>query len=105
MSFAKVAQNLSKATYGRLRESLQLGKWPDGRSLSREQQEICMAAVITYEAANNVPESERIGYLNRDRPTLCGGSGGSHFNDGNAADGQGSDDSGSWSVLRSPDAG
>lgn len=71
MSFEQVAQNLTEDVYYALRQSLQLGKWPDGRPLSSEQKEICMDAIITYELTNNVPEPDRVGYLDRDRPTPC----------------------------------
>lgn len=71
MTFEKVAQNLTEEVYHRLRESLQLGKWPDGKMLSDEQKKICMEAIITYEVANDVPEYKRVGYINRDRPKPC----------------------------------
>jgi len=71
MTFDKVAQNLTREVYSSLRKSLELGKWPDGRVMSREQKEICMEAIITYEIKNNVAEEERVGYLNRDKATPC----------------------------------
>lgn len=71
MTFDKVAQNLTREVYSSLRKSLELGKWPDGRVMSREQKEICMEAIITYEIKNNVPEEERVGYLNREKATSC----------------------------------
>jgi uncharacterized protein len=73
MSFEKVAQNLTQDVYESLKESLQLGKWPDGKLLTLAQKEICMEAIITYELGNGIPESERIGYLNRARATPCAG--------------------------------
>ena len=73
MSFEQAARNLTENVYQNLKQSLQLGKWPDGKPLSREQKEICMDAIITYELANDIPEGERVGYLDRDRPTPCSG--------------------------------
>ena len=48
----------------RLRRAVELGKWPDGSSLSDEQKATCMEAVIAYEAAN-LPEQQRVGYIDR----------------------------------------
>lgn len=71
MTFEKVAQNLTADVCHRLRESLQLGKWPDGKILSEEQKKICMEAIITYEVANDIPEFNRVGYINRDGSKAC----------------------------------
>ncbi|WP_020406621.1 YeaC family protein [Hahella ganghwensis] len=71
MSFVEVAKNLTPEVYESLKRSLELGRWPDGRSLTTEQKQICMDAVIAYEAANNVPEEQRVGYIARDKPTPC----------------------------------
>ena len=71
MSFEHAAKNLTENAYQNLKQSLQLGKWPDGNPLSRKQKEICMDAIITYELANGIPEKERIGYLDRDRLKPC----------------------------------
>lgn len=44
------------------RLAIALGKWPDGRKLTREQVETCLQAVIAWEA-KNLPETERSGYI------------------------------------------
>ena len=62
MSYADVLQSLDEATYRKLREALELGKWPDGKPLSREQKEVCMQAVIAWETQHVSPH-ERSGYL------------------------------------------
>jgi uncharacterized protein YeaC (DUF1315 family) len=95
MSFETVAQNLTPEIYHRLKDSLQLGKWPDGKALSREQKEICMEAIISYEIANHIPEAERVGYLNRDRPTACASG-----TDDRAGNDKTGNDEQSWSVIR-----
>ena len=56
------SRNLSPDIYRSLKRSLELGKWPDGRLLTAEQRELCMQAIISYEAAN-LPEEQRTGYM------------------------------------------
>ena len=67
MQFADAARQLDPEVYRRLRQSLELGKWPDGRILTAEQKSIAMEAIIHYEQSNNVPETERVGYME----TVC----------------------------------
>ena len=71
MSFIEVAKNLTPDVYEALKKSLELGRWPDGRQLTREQKTICLDAIIAYENANNMPEEERVGYIAKDKPTPC----------------------------------
>lgn len=63
MTFERMVQQMSPAIYTSLRQAVELRKWPDGRLLSREQTELCLEAVIRYEVENNVPEEQRVGYL------------------------------------------
>ena len=39
-----------------------------------EQREICMQAVIYYEQAHNIPENQRVGFIDRSRSdgSTCG---------------------------------
>lgn len=60
--FAQFSQNLDPEIYQRLKRSLELGKWPDGKPLTQEQKELCMQAIISYEAVH-LEEHERAGYL------------------------------------------
>ncbi len=60
--FVQFSQNLSPEVYQNLKRALELGKWPDGKTLSPEQRETCMQAIISYEALH-VAEEERAGYL------------------------------------------
>ncbi len=60
--FVQFSQNLSPEIYQSLKQSLELGKWPDGKPLSPEQRETCMQAIISYEALH-VAEEDRAGYL------------------------------------------
>lgn len=65
MNFQEVAASLTPEVYQRLKEAVELGKWPNGDALSREQKALCLEALMTYEARNGVPENERIGYIER----------------------------------------
>lgn len=48
-----------------LKTAIELGKWPNGDRLTREQLDHCMQAVIAYDQF--LPENERIAYIDRDR--------------------------------------
>lgn len=64
--FIKMIDNINPETYASLRQSLELGKWPDGNLLTREQKELTMMAIIAWEQ-KNLPEHERTGYLGGDQ--------------------------------------
>lgn len=63
MTYEQLIASINPEIYRSLRQAVELGKWPDGRVLSVEQKEICMQAVIYYENQHNVPETERVGFL------------------------------------------
>lgn len=65
MTYEELIKRLDPTVYQNLKQSLQLGKWPDGRKLTDEQRTICMDAIIHYEEHHNVPQEERVGYLDR----------------------------------------
>lgn len=62
MTFDELIRNINPEIYQNLKRAIELGKWPDGKPLSQEQKELCMEAIIVYEA-NNLPEQERTGYM------------------------------------------
>lgn len=66
MDYSKLIENLTPEIYRRLRRALELGKWPDGKSLDDEQKALCMEAVIKWEALHVTPE-QRTGYIDRGR--------------------------------------
>ena len=65
MTYEELIKRLDPAVYQSLRRAVELGKWPDGRRLSDEQRSICMEAIIHYEKTHDLPESERVGYIER----------------------------------------
>ena len=50
--FYQRASQLTPDLYRRFKLALELGKWPDGRSVSQQQKAILLEAVILYEDKN-----------------------------------------------------
>ena len=65
MTYEELIERLDPNVYRSLRQSIELGKWPDGRKLTPEQREISLEAVSYYENLHNIPEEEPTGYLDR----------------------------------------
>ncbi|MFT7185159.1 MAG: hypothetical protein ACI84K_000532 [Pseudohongiellaceae bacterium] len=63
MNFEDVAEAISPDVYKQFKQALELGKWPDGRKLSAAQKEICLQAIMLYEAKHQVADTERVGYV------------------------------------------
>ncbi|GAB2784750.1 YeaC family protein [Halomonas shantousis] len=63
MTFDRMVSQMTPAIYESLKQAVQLRKWPDGRRLTPEQTELCLEAVIKYEAEHKVPEEQRVGYI------------------------------------------
>ena len=63
MTFEKMINQMTPAIYESLKQAVSLRKWPDGRRLTPEQTELCLEAVMRFEVENNVPEVNRVGYL------------------------------------------
>ncbi|MFT6551676.1 MAG: hypothetical protein ACJA1I_001720 [Zhongshania marina] len=64
MDFEQLVDNITPAIYEGLKRAVEIGKWPDGRVLTVEQREHCMAGVIAYDLKTNA-EHERVGYIDR----------------------------------------
>jgi len=62
MNVDQVMQLLSPDLIERFKTAVELGKWPDGRSLDSEQREICLQAIILFENKHLAPEM-RTGYV------------------------------------------
>lgn len=65
MTFEKMINQMTPAIYESLKQAVSLRKWPDGRRLTPEQTELCLEAVMRFEVENNVPEENRVGYLEK----------------------------------------
>lgn len=70
MNFKEMIDNMSPEVYVRLKQAVELGKWPNGTRLTDEQKELCLQAVITYDYSNK-PEEGRVGYIDREVHTGC----------------------------------
>lgn len=64
MDYRKLIESMTPEIYRSLRRSVELGKWPDGRPLSREQRRETMQAVIAW-GELHLPEAERVGYIDK----------------------------------------
>ena len=64
MQFQEVINTMTPEIYGNMKTAIEIGKWPDGRKLTSEQRELCLQAIIAYEA-KHIPETERTGYIDR----------------------------------------
>ena len=61
-SFEDLIATMTPEICDNMRRAVELGKWPDGRVLSKEQREMCMQDVLTWEA-KHLPEEQRTGYM------------------------------------------
>lgn len=63
-SYPEMIKQITPEIYQNLKQSVELGKWPNGKALTKEQKETCLQAIIAWEQAH-VPEQLRTGYLDR----------------------------------------
>lgn len=70
MEYRQLLQSLTPEIYRNLRRAVEIGKWPNGRRLSVEQRQICLQAIIVYDAQHH-PEEHRVGYLQRSYHQTC----------------------------------
>jgi len=47
-----------------LKTAVELGRWPNGERLSRQQVELCLQAIIAWDA-RHLPEQERVAWIDR----------------------------------------
>ncbi len=66
MDYLHVIDSLSPQQYARLQRAVELGKWPDGTVLTRQQRENALQAVIAW-GERHLVERERVGYV--EKPT------------------------------------
>ena len=64
MKFEDLVAAMDPKIHARMKQAIELGKWPDGRRLNAEELEACMQAVIAYDA-RHVAEEKRVGYIDR----------------------------------------
>ena len=64
MNIEQMLAILDENIVARLRTAVEIGKWPNGVVLTKEQRQTSMQAVIAWEA-QNLPEKERSGYIDK----------------------------------------
>ena len=64
MEYLKVLEHLNPTIYEQLKQSLEVGKWPDGELLTERQKEIVMQALIGW-GEIHLPAEQRIGYIDK----------------------------------------
>lgn len=74
MDFKELLESVNPDTYQSLKRAVELGKWPDGKKITREQRGLCLQAVISWETSH-LPENERSGYIPPKKHSHCGGEG------------------------------
>ena len=62
MDYSELIETMSPEIYQNLLQSVERGKWPDGRALTAEQRENAMQAIIAW-GEKYLPENERVGYV------------------------------------------
>lgn len=64
MNIEQVLAALTPEIVASFRTAIEIGKWPNGQPLTKEQLEICMQAVVAWEH-QHLPEDQRTGYIDR----------------------------------------
>ncbi len=53
MDFKKMVESMTPEIYENMKQSVETGKWPDGRKVEQEQLEIAIQAIMLYDAQHN----------------------------------------------------
>ena len=61
MDLKQLLNSITPEVYGSLKRAVEVGRWPDRRSLTHEQLSLCMQAIIAYE--ESMPKHQRTGYV------------------------------------------
>lgn len=70
MDYKQFIESLTPEVYKNLKLAVELGKWPNGKKLTREQMESCLQAVIAYDH-HHKPETMRVGYIHSEKEGFC----------------------------------
>lgn len=63
MNIEDLIASMTPMIYNNMKEALELGRWGDGRVVTPEQKENSLEALIRYEHLHNIPEEQRVGYV------------------------------------------
>lgn len=64
MDFQQMLAEITPDIHRNLLRAIETGRWADGRFLAPEQRELCLQAIIAYEA-RHLPEPDRVGFIDR----------------------------------------
>jgi uncharacterized protein YeaC (DUF1315 family) len=64
VDYQQLIEKMPEETYQNLKRAVELGKWPDGRALTREQRENTLQAVIAW-GQHHLQERQQVGYINK----------------------------------------
>jgi uncharacterized protein len=70
-TFEELLAGMTPEIHDSLKLAVELGKWPNGERLTLAQVELCLQAVIAWDI-KNLPETERVAYIDRTRLQLTG---------------------------------
>lgn len=63
MNLDELISSMTPEIYKNMKDALELGRWGDGRSMTPEQKEFSIEAMIRYEHLVGISETERVGYV------------------------------------------
>ena len=69
MNIKQLIDSITPDVYQRLKQAVEIGKWPDGSALTDEQKALSMQAVIAYEEA--FPDDQKTGFV-PSKAAACG---------------------------------
>ncbi|MEH6628659.1 MAG: DUF1315 family protein [Motiliproteus sp.] len=62
MTFEELLKSMTPEMHTAMKKAVELGKWPDGRRLSKEEKGTVLQAVIAYDH-ENITSTDRVGYI------------------------------------------
>jgi uncharacterized protein YeaC (DUF1315 family) len=63
MNLDELIASMTPEIYLNMKQAIELGRWGDGRTITSEQKEFSIEAMIRYEHLNNIVETDRVGYV------------------------------------------
>lgn len=64
MDYLQVIETMTPEVYRKLRQAVELGKWPDGKPVSAQQREHALQAIIAWDQLH-LEARERVGFIDR----------------------------------------
>ncbi|GAB5450101.1 MAG: YeaC family protein [Halioglobus sp.] len=64
MDYLELVADMSPEVYKRLKQALEIGRWPDGKALTAEQKQNALQAVIAW-GELHLDAEQRVGFIDR----------------------------------------